>query len=78
MFTIQDVVSVYNGTTGCMCGCRGTSDTVLSNPRRVKLLLNKVQKSPHMRYCNYSNSIYVDHGGRNTVVYLSASAAPPA
>ena len=42
MLTIQNVKRVYNGRSGCMCGCKGTYGDPVEQPRRAKTLLTKV------------------------------------
>ena len=63
------------GKSGCMCGCNGSYDTPLSNPRRARMLMNRVLKNPAAAYCATSHSIYLDTETRSTVVYLTEAAA---
>lgn len=75
MVALDNVARVYNGKSGCMCGCNGSYDTPESNPRRARMLMNRVLKNPAVAYCATSHSIYMDTETRSTVVYLTEATA---
>ena len=41
----KDITKVYSGKAHvCMCGCAGRWSDVLTNPRSVKIIVNKMKK----------------------------------
>lgn len=62
MITVDNIVKVYSGRTGCMCGCNGTYRTT---DRAKKMALTKMLKE------NYTLQLWGDttaaSGGSNDV-----------
>ena len=67
MMDISNIVKVYNGKRGCMCGCNGkysyTADgaenfgpgydvTSAVNERSVRIIAKKVLSNPNVKYEN--------------------------
>lgn len=74
MITIDpaNVSRVYSGKSGCMCGCLGKyyeHDDAPRSPAFMRII-NKVTKDPNVKFDEDARCYYVDHNGRNNVVYL--------
>lgn len=78
--TRQNVVKVYSGKPGCMCGCRGNwtySENAKSdcgyeptrNERVVSRIYNAVMSNPDRITDVDAGCVYVN-GNRNMVVYF--------
>jgi hypothetical protein len=65
MFDINNIVKVYNGKIGCMCGCKGKYSytakgavenspgydvTDSVNERSVRIIANKVLSDPNVKF----------------------------
>jgi hypothetical protein len=65
MLNLSNIVKVYNGRCGCMCGCNGkysyTADGAKNhspgydvsdkiNERSVRIIANKVLSNPNVKY----------------------------
>ena len=83
MYTLANVIKVYSGKPGCMCGCNGkysyTAKSAVEdgpgydvsefvNERSVKILFNKVMNNPEHKMDG--NIAYVETATRNLVVYF--------
>lgn len=75
---LSQVVKVYSGSSGCMCGCKGkysynegkaTQDYHVVNVRSVKIIFNKIMKNPD-RIVD-GDTIYVESNGRIQCMWLS-------
>jgi hypothetical protein len=67
--SIHNIKEVYSGKPGCMCGCRGKYST---EGRGVKIIYNKVMKSPFVKLDEGAKCAYIDdrNASRNLVVYF--------
>ncbi len=63
----DNVVRVYTGKLGCMCGCQGKYST---EGRGVSITYNKVMNHPNVRFDDAANCAYVETETRNLVVYF--------
>jgi hypothetical protein len=77
MIAFDQIERVYNGRSGCMCGCKGSYSYPAEKPIRAKRMLKKMLNDPSAEYCEVSNSIYVDDGVRNSVLYLNEGVKIP-
>lgn len=79
---VDDVVRVYSGKPGCMCGCKGN---YRSNPNhadadkddkpnlaQVKRVLDVLKADPNVEYDEESVCYHGEKEGRKYVAYLTA------
>lgn len=79
---ISNVVKVYNGKIGCMCGCKGkysyTADGAENfgpgydvsdkvNERSVKLIAKKVLNDPNANRTESTDYVFVEDRARNKI-----------
>ncbi len=79
---IQNIVKVYNGKIGCMCGCRGkysyTADGAenfgpgydvsdMVNERSVKILAKKVLSNPLANRDESTEYVFVEDRANNKI-----------
>ena len=79
---IQNIVKVYNGRIGCMCGCRGkysyTADGAenfgpgydvsdMVNERSVKILAKKVLSNPQANRAESNEYVFVEDRANNKI-----------
>ena len=79
---IQNIVKVYNGKRGCMCGCNGkysyTEDgaknfgpgydvTDSINERSVKIIAKKVLSNPNANRDESTEYVFVEDRARNRI-----------
>jgi len=79
---IQNIVKVYNGRIGCMCGCRGkysyTADgaanhgpgydvTEMVNERSVKIMAKKVLSNPLANRDESTEYVFVEDRANNKI-----------
>ena len=70
--SLSNVLRVYSGKPGCMCGCKGKYSEAGESDRSVKIIYNKVMKDP-AHVIEGSGSFvyaYVDTPTRTLVVYF--------
>lgn len=74
----SNIVKVYNGKCGCMCGCNGkysynpghTEYTSEINPRSVKIIAKKVLLNPNVKFEEYFAYVEDRAHDKNQVVYF--------
>ena len=67
--SIDQIKSVYNGRSGCMCGCKGTHrDAASMSKSALTRAFNKVINDPSVE-CD-GDIYYIDNGKRTTVIYF--------
>jgi len=79
---LQNIVKVYNGKMGCMCGCNGkysyTEDGAKNfgpgydvmdsvNERSVKIIANKVLNNPLANREESTEYVFVEDRARNRI-----------
>ena len=79
---LQNIVKVYNGKMGCMCGCNGkysyTEDgaknygpgydvTDSINERSVKIIAKKVIGNPNAKWDESPEYVFVEDRARNRI-----------
>jgi hypothetical protein len=79
---VSNIVKVYSGRIGCMCGCRGkysyTADgaanhgpgydvTEMINERSVKIMAKKVLSDPRADRTESTEYVYVEDRERGTI-----------
>jgi len=67
----KQIVKVYSGKIGCMCGCRGKWSYAGENDRSVKLISGKVLRDPNAKVDSDANCVYVEADGRIRAVYYA-------
>ena len=69
--SIDQIEKVYNGRSGCMCGCRGTyRDAADMSKSALTRAFNKVINDPEVE-CDEDDGIYyINNGKRTTVIYF--------
>ncbi len=67
---LNDVVRVYNGKPGCMCGCRGKYSEPADNARSVKIMYNKIMNNPAKVVDEENGWVYVTDREKNQVIYF--------
>jgi hypothetical protein len=79
---LSNIVKVYNGRIGCMCGCLGkysyTQDGATNygpgydvqdsvNERSVKIIANKVINNPNAKWDDTAEFVYVEDRVANKI-----------
>ena len=79
---ISNIVKVYSGKCGCMCGCNGkysyTADGAANhgpgydvsdsvNERSVKIIAGKVLKDPNANFTESKDYVFVEDRARNNI-----------
>jgi hypothetical protein len=67
---LNNVVRVYNGKPGCMCGCNGKYRTPADNARSVKIMYNKIMNNPAKVVDEVNGWVYVTNREKNQVIYF--------
>lgn len=70
MQTNEEILRVYSGKIGCMCGCRGKYYNPIDNHSTVVRLSRKIINDPNVKFDPDCQAYVLETNTRNNVVWV--------
>lgn len=70
MHTNDEILEVYSGKIGCMCGCKGKYYNPIDNHSTVVRLSRKIINDPNVKFDEANQAYVLETKTRNNVVYV--------